>query len=239
MKINGQLTASKQSLHHIKDRRYINRGAVKNPSDNKMASPIPLFSPEEEEKKSVSNFHILVQNIVQMFARQRQGGYEFGVLFLSSEEHFETHPYVEFSTATSQEPTDKNLPTFPPDWNICNYVIARPDQRGRDTIHTEEQLMDKLDLLMSRYKSSGLPPCKSIVLYTWLLPCSQCTQRIIATLVSHILEERYKVILIYTSKMRDVSAMEAGRIVGDLRMAGITVIQEAYDERVQPIRTRR
>ena len=187
---------------------------------------------------NLPQLHILVQNIVQKFAPQRQGGYEFGVLFLSSEEDFETHPDVEFFAATSQDPTDSSLPTFPPDLSICNYVTARPDQRGTNTIHAEEQLMDKLDLLMTQYKSSDLPVCKSIVLYTWLLPCSQCTQRIIATLVSYFLEDRYRVILIYTSKMRDVSAEEARRIVGDLRMAGITVIQEVYDERVRPIRIR-
>ena len=61
--------------------------------------------------------------------------------------------------------------------------------------------MEKFDLLMSRYQLSGLLPCKSIVLYTWLLPCSQCTDKIIKKLESHA--KNLRVVLLYTSKEKE------------------------------------
>ena len=67
----------------------------------------------------MSDFQIFVQNLVCVFEKQRKWGYEFAVLFLTSQEDIDTKPDVTFyvgdMTTDNQVLTDKSDPTFPPD----------------------------------------------------------------------------------------------------------------------------
>ena len=126
--------------------------------------------------------------------------HQFAVLFLSSQDYiadvtFQTKTEVVYSP---EEATDSTEPVFPPDYNLDNFVTARPfqDFYANRKIHAEEQLLDKFNLLKTSFESSGFNRCRTVVLFTWLLPCKKCTTRIINELGGRGL----KVIVIYIIK---------------------------------------
>ena len=86
--------------------------------------------------------------------------------------------------------------------------------------------MKKLDKLL---KSYGKERCKTIVLYTWLLPCSYCCKKII----KELRRVQAECIIVYTSKMQDVTDGQEKKIVKDLEGAGIHVKNESYNQKLQ------
>ncbi len=59
-----------------------------------------------------------------------------------------------------------------------NHLAAVPNLRNKPNIHTEKQFLDKLDDLITAFQKNG-SEVAVIVLYTYLAPCGECTQRII------------------------------------------------------------
>lgn len=176
-------------------------------------------------------FSSLIKHTIRIFENQRLQRYEFAVLFLAPCKNFMAMRIcINFQTkreSVHNDPdlaTNCQLPTFPQDDNLCNYVTARPEQRR----HAEELLLDELSTLISNYSL----PCKSIVLYTWFLPCINCKDKIINTLSPYIRSE-HQVILAYTIKMKDITDEESTLIVKDLEKAGITVKKVEYPQRLQ------
>ena len=172
------------------------------------------------------DFHTFVQHVVGLFKHQRKEGHQFALLYLTSQD-FTTSmctANVAFRTAlgivqTPEDATDNEVATFPPS-NLCNFIVARPDGPH----HTEALLLERFDDLMESYGSFLV---RSIVLYTWLLPCVNCMNRIIDRL--RYLRDHLKVIVIYTSNGFGVTQEKADRIIQDLREAGIIVVHEIYD----------
>lgn len=70
-----------------------------------------------------------------------------------------------------------NNPLSPPDEpTYNNYLAARPD-RG---VHSEIQILDRLDDLYNAYRAShnGQAP-RALLLYSWIVPCVYCTDEIV------------------------------------------------------------
>ena len=185
------------------------------------------------------NFHIFIKRVIELFKDQRsREKYQFAVLFLTSQQDITTTGFYKMTQTMFSRTrlevnspgtaTDKTCSTHPPDRDLCNYVVARPDGRK----HAEALLMNKLDTLLRQYQSVGMPECQTVVLYTWLLPCDSCADTIIRKLGQE--GQRLRVILIYTSKVREVTENHACTIISKLEAAGITVRQEIYDSVMYP-----
>ena len=179
------------------------------------------------------SFHAFVQRIVDLFAKQRnEQQYQFAVLFLTHLPLSEiTVSNMTFQTQagavnTPDEATDCSVPMFPPLDNLCNYMVARP-QNNR---HAEVRLMDDLETLLCMYSSLGMPQCRSLVLYSWLLPCLRCTEYIVKMLQDFIINRMFEVTVIYCSKQRDLKDEEIVRILNCFEIAGIEVLYVSYDQ---------
>ena len=70
-----------------------------------------------------------------------------------------------------------NNPLSPPDERTYNnYLAARPD-RG---VHSEIQILDRLDDLYNAYRASHNNQApKALLLYSWIVPCVDCTDEIV------------------------------------------------------------
>ncbi len=166
------------------------------------------------------SLHGIIQHVVKDFERQRLQNYQFAVLFLSSETNITRR--VQYRTSrgivNSSNATNRRYPTFPLDRDLCNYITARPDYGG----HAEKLIMDRFHLLL-RDRS-----CRSIVLYTWLLPCKGCTRRIRETLGPYANE--YNITVVYTSEGQGSFRGDPKEIEKELRLSGITLKHETYDQ---------
>lgn len=166
--------------------------------------------------------HLFIQEVIKRF--ESQAIYrQFAVLILASQKNLtETKFQTKKGVVSASNPaTNYKCATFPADHNLCNFVTARP----KDQHHAEALLMRKFGMLRNRYQELKMPPYQCIVLYTWLLPCDYCTRQILKTLARETLQ--HDVILVYTSKMPEVSDEEEKYTVSTLRGSGITVKREA------------
>ena len=184
-----------------------------------------------KESKAAAN-HALVQILIDTFKHQRTAEYiyQFAVLFLSSD------TVIKFRVRDHNgeicvpfQVTNNRYSIFPPDSQVYNYLTARPNGRA-GYLHAEAQLMDKFKTLLGNFNVSNRHSYKFIVLFTWLLPCRYCAEKITTTLSG----ESPKVSLFYVSKMEGVSEEEELEIVSNLKKSGLRVIHESYDEALLP-----
>lgn len=184
-----------------------------------------------------AEFHDFMQGVIQIFQAQRkEATSEFAVLFLWSDRDLrDISTNMHFPT----EPTDCNSPTFPCDEDLVNYVTARP--HGDE--HADTILLGKLDTLLENF---GEDQCQTIVLYTWLLPCSshkdQTGGNSKVTIIDKLgrLAKNKQVILVYTEKLSSeelggVTDEEEARIVLEIQVAGISVLKEPYHHHLPPL----
>lgn len=194
------------------------------------------------------NFHSFMQRMMKTFQLQRKdAAYEFAVLFLSSDLDIEElNKNMKFENdCNPYKPTDCNSTIFPPDDQLVNYVTARPKKAvNKPDYHAECLLLCKLNTLMECF---GELNCKTIVLYTWLLPCDikrnkikDCKTAIIEKLGP--LAKNKQVILVYTTKWSGDGSGKLGitkekeeEIVQDIEKAGIIVQKERYYETLSPV----
>ena len=182
-----------------------------------------------------TEYHNLTQRVVKLFKTQRQEKHQFAVLFLSSQDYIAD---VAFQTKTGpvyspEEATDSSKPIFPLDRDLHNFVTARPHRKwyACRKRHAEEQLLDKFDLLKTSFESSRFNRCRTVVLFTWILPCKKCTTQIINKLGGR----GHKVIVIYIIKHIKNTARDELYTVKRLEKAKIDVMSECYDHRVLPL----
>lgn len=199
-------------------------------------APAKIFFPVE--------FHDLIQDVITTFQAQRkEDEYAFAVLLLSKYRNFK-----DIGTNTQfpmdSEAADCNSRTFPPDDDLINYVTAGP--QGLE--HAEAILLGKVETLMEKF---GEENCKTIILYTWYLPCdSRCQRRECTAKVTNKLgpwvEKGKQVILVYTTTMPGddteenpgVSEKKENEIVRDMKAEGIIVLKESYYATLLPLSVR-
>ncbi len=169
-----------------------------------------------------------IQNLVSTFEKQRKNHmYQFAVLFISPYQDINTDNGIfqitKMGESGDYEATDSDCPTFPPDQDLGNYITARPDQPD----HAETLLLDRFRALWAR----NWQACRTILLYTWLLPCNNCTKEIIRILGP--CTSICQVIVVYTSTMRYMPVAQQRENIRKLKAAGIAVKKEGYDKRLE------
>ena len=172
--------------------------------------------------------HNFIQKLINFFKGQRREGYQFAVMVLSPATRV-TVENTPFLTRTRESLTDNRSATHPPDGAMGNYIIARPDGHH----HAESLLLGRFHRFWSLRTNfdASLLPIRSILLYTWLLPCHGCAKEIIRVLGSYTRQQQVIVVYISTGTMSDV---DARAITRRLELAGITMIKECYDWYLPP-----
>ena len=135
------------------------------------------------------NFRIFITGtIIPSFKEQRLTGNQFAVVVLLSENDLCNIFGTTFVPSNDGRPLlDKHYASMPHNaTQYGNYIAARPIS---SSWHSEEEIFGKYPSINSPFsqlwnaymKHNGSPP-KCVLLYTWNLPCSRCTDVIIRSL---------------------------------------------------------
>ena len=184
-----------------------------------------------------NNFHnFITATIIPSFEKQHLTRYQFAVLVLLSEKDFNNICDTTFVPSYGGQPLlDKYHPSMPK--NAINYIAARPSSDG---CHSEEEIFGKYSSINSPFsqlwsayvRHNGSPP-KCVLLYSWQLPCTQCTGIIIRSLN----DDTYSctsVIVAHTIFWRSESEDEHRKNTEKLKKESITVVQVQYPEYLSP-----
>ena len=158
-----------------------------------------------------------VDDVVRTFKGQRIQGYQFAVLVLSPE------CQVTLRHMPAYAMTNSSSPTHPPDHTLQNYIVARPDGD-----HTEVLLLQRFPTLLAR----NTPGCKSILLYSWFLPCLRCAEEIARVLGQYTTTHR--VTVVYTSTLTKNEDKDR-EYIGVMEAAGIALRKGEHKKRVPRI----
>ena len=163
------------------------------------------------------------------FKGQRKAGRtQFAVLLLVAESSLD-----DINNCFMFEPHDVNgnplvnnaQPYWPNRRRWGNYLVSHPRRRRRRTTHSEMILLQELpNLLLS---SRSQQPAH-IILYSWLMPCPDCTAAIIRELLFGSLRNMASVVVVYTTDWFKISQTKNEASRANLAEAGITVKQIQY-----------
>jgi len=122
-------------------------------------------------------FHNFVQELISKFKSQSQNK-QFAVLYLSpANELEEIKP--QFSTLNDGPLTDAGKTIWPLQRNQDNFLVARVSRR-----HAEVSLCSRAFSLISDYQTRRGTSPGYIVIFSWLMPCKNCTDEIIRSFSS-------------------------------------------------------
>ena len=199
----------------------------------------PEDSPDQERPVTQlpHQFHdFVVQKIIPSFNSQRLVSYQFAVVLLLSESDFKNINQTSFipSNFLGQPILNKTFPSMPLA-NYGNYIVARPN-----SYHSEEEIFGQYSVIGSPFsrlwsayvgRNGAYPKC--ILIYSWNLPCSRCTDVIIRSLG----EQPYNctnVIVAHTICWRSETDLDYKNNREKLMNKNITVEQVPYPIQLQP-----
>ena len=178
----------------------------------------------------------IIDIIVPFFNKQRLVANQFAVVVLLSEKDFYNICSTTFAPSNGGRPLVDNYYTSMPQnaTQYGNYIVARPIS---SSCHSEEEIFENhnspFSQLWSAYvKHNGSPP-KCVLLYSWNLPCSRCTDVIIRSLN----DSMYKctsVIVAHTTYWQRELRGQCTRNEEKLTKENITVEQVRYPEFIAP-----
>ena len=182
----------------------------------------------QSSRSRVPGFSEFIRNVIDLFNGQRQEGDQFAVLIFTAEHKLSRMGNIQFRAP--QHATDyvnKNYSYFPRG-DLTNYLVARPDN-GR---HCEEIMLDQEYRLWNAYKDHHSTGPRCIILYSWLLPCSDCTREIIAY-HTHT-RPAVKLIVVFTAKWHYLDESENDNNITRMQEAGIDVHRVSYPYQLPP-----
>ena len=201
----------------------------------------PFFKQDRPVIPLPDNFHhFITTSIIPSFNKQRSSGYQFAVLLLLSEKDLVNLTQMTFSPCNSlgQPFLNRDYSTMPQYVSrYGNYIVARPRD---NSCHSEEEIFGKyssidspFDNLWNTYfeRNHSFPKC--ILLYTWNLPCSRCTDVIIRSLEERQYH-RTSVIVAHTIYWRSEIELEHSRNRDKLINGNISVEQVKYSPFLSP-----
>ena len=185
--------------------------------------------------KNFNNF--IGRTVIPSFEKQRLTGYQFAVVILLSENNFYNIWDTRFVPSNDGQPILQNChPSMPQNIiNYGNYIVARPIN---NSWHSEEEIFGSsinshfCELWTAYMKRNHSTP-KCVLLYTWNLPCSRCTDVIIRSLNDNMYRCT-SVIVAHTIYWRSESEDTHRKNIQKLRQENITVEQVPYPKRLSP-----
>ena len=180
-----------------------------------------IFGENERRGKKVPV--TFIRTIIDKFNGQRQVGDQFAVVVLSSETELRNIGRMRFRPCdASNNPLVDSHHTLSPQHQYGNYIVARPDK-----VHAEEIILSEFDSLLNAYSRNPT----YIMLYSWMMPCSDCTSAIIALCNSHL---NSQIIVVYTIDWKEISDEENETNRARLCAVGIIVQKVRYHPRLPP-----
>ena len=187
---------------------------------------------------SGNQFHSFIEDtIIPGFEAQRQHvqGCQFAVILLFGEgdlNHVALHPLGD-----NEQPLVNNTNPYSPNrGRYGNYVVARPHQYAEDhhITHSEIILLQELPHLWEAFEANHGTTPVYVLLYTWLMPCPDCTEHILQTFLQQSRYKNTSMIIAYTADWEMVS--EAGNDESRHRLweAGIIVERVEYSRKLPP-----
>ena len=224
-----------------------------NESLNQHQTPYPYFNkclevPKNELYNSIKLFitikipsnirNFITTRLIPDFADQRLG-YQFAVVMLLSESDYQNIEEIKYKPCEKGKPFINPLcSSMPQCENYCNYIVARRDPFL--DCHAEEVIFgqpSKFTQLWYAYTLQHFPSPDYILIFSWILPCSKCTDLIIAALRK--LRERptykeAKVFLAYVITWMKESPTEHESNIRKLTQNGVVVEKVIYDVFLPP-----
>lgn len=149
------------------------------------------------------NFKNFIKEDIIEYYRGRANRDQFAVLFMSH------------ANSLSQVPGTV-------DYDVDHFVFAQPDYRRH--IHAEQFLLPQVDELWNHYRETRRTSPTKIILYTWLSPCSGCTEAIANEFADDV-ENDVDVIVVYTLNYKGETPQQNNANRNYLRDHGITVLK--------------
>ena len=171
-----------------------------------------------------------IQTIIDKFNGQREVGDQFAVVVLSRERELRDFGRMTFRPCDHTHNPFVNCQHifYPPRQHYGNYVVARPGRRfWYESVHAEMIILSEMDSLLEAYRrAEGCDPTY-ILLYSWMMPCSECTSAIITLRGS--LSMNSQIVVAYTIDWKGISEEENDYNRDWLYAAGIIVQKVEYD----------
>ena len=126
----------------------------------------------------------LITEIVIPSTEEQRNKWQFATLMLLTAKETKEYAFSYKPFQNGGRPKlYKNETSSPKMDEFNNYIIARPEDIRGDTKHAEEMILENFDELWEAYKNknSNQTPA-SIMLYSWIMPCEDCTEAIIKEL---------------------------------------------------------
>ena len=187
-----------------------------------------------------NNFHNFITTIIiPSFEKQRLTGYQFSGVVLLSEKNFNNIFSTTFVPGYGGQPLlDNSHPLMPHNAiHYSNYITARPIS---NSWHSEEEIFGKYSSINSPFRqlwtaymkcNRSTPKC--VLLYSWQLPCSRCTDVIIRSLNDNMYRCT-SVIVAHTIYWKSESEDKHRENKEKLKKERINVVQVPYPVRLSP-----
>lgn len=113
---------------------------------------------------------------------------------------------------------------YPAGRHFTNFIVARPNGPA----HAEEIIFDYGDLNNLCEERCIQQPIRTLLLYSWLMPCSECTERIIEE--NGRLNGGRRMVVVYTKDWIEEEDNQRIRNRNSLRNNGIRVMRVNYND---------
>ena len=111
-----------------------------------------------------------------------RGHTQFAIVAFLPDTQWMKFLYTPSENKDGQKPfIDPESSLSPPDKNNAwynNYLAARPN----NGVHSETQILKRLDNLYNQYKGKHRSLPQAMLLYSWIVPCMHCTDKLVAKL---------------------------------------------------------
>ena len=185
--------------------------------NKEQAKTLPVINMPQELRQGLTlseSFRTyIINNLIPSFMDQRAGN-QFAVVLLLSETDYQNINEVKLSPSdiNGRPKIDNSLRSLPQSTQLyCNYIVARPTIP--EAIHSEQEIFaigstdhsnnSRFNELWDAYcrQHNWIPP-EYILIYSWNLPCKNCTDLIIRSLLRSPYN-RATVIVVYTCEWKE------------------------------------
>ena len=180
----------------------------------------------------------VVQRIIPYFNCQRKANHrQFAVVLLLSESDLTNIKQTRFSPsdAFGRPIIDNSFSLMPQDPSkYRNYIVARPSNKYHSEIKLFGEIDSSFNLLWRSYiKHNGAYP-KCVLIYSWNLPCSHCTDVIIRSLGEKPYN-RVSVVVAHTAVWCKETIWDHESNREKFKSKNIAVEQVPYPTHLQPV----
>lgn len=170
-----------------------------NPNDSEYSSTCCETSDVEVSIGEIERF--VVDTVIEKFKEQRQCS-QFAVLILLTKDESQNIHNTPFFP-DKPEMTNREEVFMPEVHEFGNYIVARPNKLSDiNIIHSEITLLKHLDDLWTGFKHIHDEEPAVLLLFSWIIPCTDCTHHIIC----HANERKpVKTIVVYVWKPQSCS----------------------------------